>query len=190
MALRCTQFWELLSAGGSVLGSPNYLSGTVPTPWASLHALPLPGKDLSEVCVPSIRARSLTHRAGALCGRKACPQRFWPPLLFALCVGKVPGWGQAPQDAGGGGGSPTSGKRRFFLVSPLLEACEQEFQEASAFLSSWQEAPPKRKESWGPLKDKGAGGRYVCSRERAREPEEGHPPAAEGAAPGSLRTSH
>lgn len=89
-----------------------------------------------------------------------------------------------------GGGSPTSGKRRFFLVSPLLEACEQEFQEASAFLSSWQEAPPKRKESWGPLKDKGAGGRYVCSRERAREPEEGHPPAAEGAAPGSLRTSH
>lgn len=35
-----------------------------------------------------------------------------------------------------GGGSPTSAKRRLFLVIRLLEACEQEFQEASLFVCS------------------------------------------------------
>lgn len=34
-----------------------------------------------------------------------------------------------------GGGSPTSAKRRLFLVIRLLEACEQ-FQEASLFVCS------------------------------------------------------
>lgn len=58
------------------------------------------------------------HTAGALCGMKAT-------LRFVLCVGKVPGLGQALRTLWG---VPHSVKQRLFLVSCLLEDCEHEFR--------------------------------------------------------------
>ena len=100
------------NCGGCLPAAPSWDPPTIYLE-PSLHPLRLPAcpalaweRPVLRFSVPSIRARSLKHRAGALCGRKACPQRFWPPLLFTLCVGKVPGWGQALQDAGEGGRVP------------------------------------------------------------------------------------
>lgn len=80
-----------------VLECSGSLFGPFPIPLVLEPAPTLPPKVLIlSPCAPFFRASGLAHQLSALCGRKECPRRIWPPLLVVQA-----GPGQALQDAGG-----------------------------------------------------------------------------------------